>query len=98
MIIAHSSDRYRQIIQNTIVIVFLGTPHRGANLANILKALLNISFSEARFIRDLSPDSQSIKEINDAFGERSQGLKLASFYESTGMPVVGVLILRHSLL
>jgi len=54
--------------------------------------LLNISFSETRFVRDLSPDSQSIKEINDAFGERSKGLKLASFYESTGMPIVGVLV------
>jgi len=54
--------------------------------------LLNISFYETRFVRDLSPDSQSIKEINDAFGERSKGLKLASFYESTGMPIVGVLV------
>jgi hypothetical protein len=90
---AHNFQRYHQITQNTIAIAFLGTPHRGANLANVLKTLLNISFSETRFVTDLSPESQSIKEINDAFGDRSKGLELASFYESTGMAVVGVFIL-----
>jgi hypothetical protein len=68
---------------------FLGTPHRGADLADVLKMLLNLSFSETGFVRDLSPNSQSIKEINDTFGERSDYLELALFWESTGMPCVG---------
>jgi len=89
---AHNVQRYHQITQNTIAIAFLGTPHRGADLANVLKTLLNISFSETRFVKDLSPESQSIKEINDAFGDCSEGLELTSFYESTGMAVIGVLI------
>jgi len=84
--------------QNTIAVAFLGTPHRGADLADILKTLLNISFSESRFVRDLSPNSQSIKEINDAFGERSKQLELASFWESTGMSLVGVYSTRLSVL
>ena len=87
---AHSSQRYHQITQNTIAIAFVGTPHRGADLANILKTLLNASFSETRFVSNLSPEIQSIKDINDAFGDCSTGLELASFYESTGMAVIGV--------
>ena len=90
LIIAHNHDRYHQITQNTIAIAFLGTPHRGAHLANLLKTILNISFSEAKYVGDLSPNSQSIKEINDAFGDRSKGLELASFWESTGMGLAGV--------
>jgi hypothetical protein len=65
LIMAHNIERYRQISQNTIAIAFLGTPHRGVNLANLLKTILDVSFSEAKYIRDLLPDSQSIKNIND---------------------------------
>jgi hypothetical protein len=90
LITAHIIERYHKITQNTIAVAFLGTPHRGADLADLLKTLLNISYSETRFVRDLSPSSQSIKEINDAFGERAKELELASFWESTAMPVIGV--------
>ncbi len=90
LIIAHNIERYYQITQNTIAIVFLATPHRGANLANILKTILNVSFSETEYVEDLSPDSQTIKDINDAFADRSKGLELASFWESTGMELAGV--------
>ena len=87
---AHNIKRYEQIIKNTVAITFLGTPHRGADLAKTLNSLLNFTFSDAKFVKDLSPDSQSIKEINDTFGERSKGLELASFWESTGKTMVGV--------
>jgi len=90
--LAHQADRFKKLNQNIIAIAFLGTPHRGTDLAKVLKTLLRISFSETRFVRDLSPNSQTIKDINEAFGERSKGLELASFYEGTGMPIVGVLI------
>jgi hypothetical protein len=98
LITAHNIERYRQITKNTIAIAFLGTPHRGADLANVLKTLLNVTFSESKFVNDLSPDSQTIKEINDAFGERSRGLQLASFWESTGMALAGVLVLHYPVL
>jgi hypothetical protein len=90
LITAYSIQRYEQLTKNTIAIAFLGTPHRGADLANTLNRLLKVSFSQKRSVKDLAPHSQSIKEINDAFGERSTGVELASFWESTGMAVVGV--------
>jgi hypothetical protein len=94
---AYNIDRYHQITQNTVAIAFLGTPHRGADLADTLKILLNITFSESRFVKDLLPDSQSIKEINDAFADRSKGLQLASFYESIGRAFSQVFILCRPL-
>jgi hypothetical protein len=90
LIIAHNQECYRQITQNTIAMVFLGTPHRGVHLSNLVKSILNVSFSETKYIKDLSPDSQSIKEINDAFGDRAKGLELASFWESTEIEFAGV--------
>ena len=68
----------------------MGTPHHGAHLANLLKTILNVSFSKTKSVEDMSPDSQSIKDINDAFGERAKRLGLASFWESTGMESAGV--------
>jgi hypothetical protein len=90
MITAYNNTRYSQIKKNTIGIAFLGTPHRGGDLAKILKALLDVSFSERQFVKDLLPGSQIIKEINDAFADHISSLQLASFSESTGMMLVGV--------
>ena len=87
LIAAHNNEIYRQINKNTIGIVFLGTPHRGADLAKMLKSLLDVSFSETRFVKDLVPNSQVIKEINDAFADRAKTLRLASFWESRGTTV-----------
>jgi hypothetical protein len=74
--------------------VFLGTPHRGADLATILNGLLNVTYSKTKFVKDLSPTSQSIKEINDSFAEQVGGLTMASFWESTGVQGVGVCFLE----
>ena len=84
LIVAYNNKIYRQINKNTIGIVFIGTPHRGADLARMLKLLLDITFSETRSVTDLVPGSQIIKEINDAFGDRATTLQLASFWESSG--------------
>ena len=90
LIISHNNSRYSQIKKNTIGIAFLGTPHRGADLAKMLKALLDVSFAERKFVKDLLPGSQIIKEINNDFADHTQVLQLASFSESTGMTLVGV--------
>jgi hypothetical protein len=90
LITAHNNARYSQIKKNTIGIAFLGTPHRGADLAKLLKTVLDASFAKRKFVKDLQPGSQIIKEINDAFADQAQELQLASFSESIGMMLVGV--------
>ena len=98
LITAHNNARYRQIKKNMIGIAFLGTPHRGADLAKLLSTLLDVSFAKRKFVKDLLPGSQIIKEINNAFADRAQTLQLASFSESTEMPFVGVSIFFNFLL
>ena len=71
-------------------IVFLGTPHRGADLAKLLKNLLAAAFAQRTFVGQLGPNSEMITEINRAFRGRSVSLELVSFYESTGVRGIGV--------
>jgi triacylglycerol esterase/lipase EstA (alpha/beta hydrolase family) len=87
---AHDIDRYNRITKNSAAIIFLGTPHRGVHLDNLLKSILNVSFSNAKYHKDVSPNSQSINEINDAFADQAKGLKLASFWESIETGSAGV--------
>ena len=86
---AYNDPSYNNIFKNSKAIVFLGTPHRGANLANLLSNLLAISFSRRIFVNQLGSNSEMIQEINNAFRHRSE-LELISFFESQAMHGVGV--------
>lgn len=65
--------------------IFLGTPHRGADLAGLLSNVLRVTFSQRIFVAQLRANSETIQEINDAFRDRSQSLHLISYYESEAM-------------
>ena len=86
---AYNDPSYNNIFKNSKAIVFLGTPHRGANLANFLSNLLAISFSRKIFVKQLGANSEMIEEINNAFRHRSN-LELISFCESQAIHGVGV--------
>ena len=77
--------------------MFLGTPHRGADLANLLSKLLMVFFSQKIFVDQLRSNSEIIKEINNAFRDRSELLDLISYYESEGMNTAGVSFSTYSL-
>lgn len=65
-------------------IVFLATPHRGADLAKVLGNILKASMlhSQKPFVSDLERNSEMISLLNDGFRHYSTGLKLLSFYET----------------
>jgi hypothetical protein len=86
----YNDKSYKSIIDNTKAIIFLGTPHRGADYAGLLNGLLQVSFSSKDFVRQLRPNSELIQEVNNAFRDRSESLQLVSYYESTGMQGLGV--------
>ncbi|KAL9618613.1 MAG: hypothetical protein Q9160_006724 [Pyrenula sp. 1 TL-2023] len=68
--------------------VFLGTPHHGSNLANLLNKLLAASMigpSPKQYITDLAEDSPAIEDLNEQFRNVSGDLKIASFYETRYM-------------
>ena len=70
--------------------MFLGTPHRGADMATLLKNILGATFSTRIYVNQLQRESETIQEINQAFLDRAVSLKLVSFYESTAMRRMGV--------
>lgn len=87
---AHNDESYSNFKANVKAVVFLGTPHRGANLAAMLSKLLTATLSRRIFVDQLNPKSSMIKQINDQFRDRAKELQLRSFYESLGMQGLGV--------
>lgn len=91
---ARRDSVFQKIENDTLGIAFIATPHRGADLAKLLKGVLRICFSKRTFVGDLTTSGQTVKEINDSFKHLAEQLLLFSFWESRGMPVVGVIALR----
>lgn len=64
-------------------IVFLATPHRGTDLAELLNRMLFVSFQSPKdFIVDLSRSSAALEEINEQFRHVAPKLSIFSFYET----------------
>ncbi|XDG08715.1 hypothetical protein ABKA04_008330 [Annulohypoxylon sp. FPYF3050] len=63
-------------------IFFLGTPHRGSDLAAILKRLSVLAWGSKPFVSDLMPESSTLRDINDTFRHYATDLRLWSFYET----------------
>ena len=82
---AYNDCTYGNVVENAKAIVFLGTPHRGADLDGLLSSLFNITLSRRLFVDQLRANSEMIQEINDAFRDRSESLQLISYYESKAM-------------
>jgi len=87
---AYNSDNYWNLYQNIKGIMFLGTPHHGSDLANVLKNILSVTFSSKDFVKQLKPNSDAIAHINRLFRDRAKDMKLVSFYESKGLRGLGV--------
>ena len=100
IILAHErSDEpeYKDILDNTKGIAFLGTPHRGSDsawwgaiVANIVKGLSIGTSTNSRLVSDLKKDSSSLGSISSQFVHRTKGIRIYTFYETkkTGSIVV----------
>jgi hypothetical protein len=81
--------RYGDILTSTRGIVFLGTPHRGSQLANwttFSRDIINIapfgpSVVRKTLLQDLETKSGLLKAISEAFQHRALNIKITSFYE-----------------
>ena len=78
--------------------VFLATPHRGADTATLLNNILHASmiYGHKPFVSDLERNSRAIESINEDFRHYSNALELRSFYETvkTTIGVSSVLIVN----
>ncbi|KAL9092671.1 MAG: hypothetical protein Q9159_000742 [Coniocarpon cinnabarinum] len=80
-----NDDNFGQIIASIAAMVFLGTPHRGSDLAKLLNRLLAVSRigpSPKQYVADLAEDSPAIEELNEQFRNIPTEIKIASFYET----------------
>jgi hypothetical protein len=87
---AFIDSRTSRICENTKSVIFMGTPHRGTNLASILGNLIGIIGMKRVFIDQLKSNCETITEINRLFQARAKTMSLVSFYESTGTGRLGV--------
>ncbi len=77
-------DPVFQNIRNRVqAIFFLGTPHRGAGLAQSLTNIVRASGQGSKgFVADLHKQSGFLQSINDDFRHCVEGIQLFSFYET----------------
>lgn len=81
-IMANQDPSCKDLVSRFHSMVFLGTPHRGSELAPILENILTLVWAKKPFVNDLSPGSAALEDINDAFRHYASSLRLWSFYET----------------
>ncbi|KAL2070583.1 hypothetical protein VTL71DRAFT_13609 [Oculimacula yallundae] len=88
LIIAHEkSDRYSSISRDTFGVMFMGTPHRGSDIAfwgklfGTMADILTAGSIRTQLLKDLQPKSSCLGDICLQFVERSQTLRIFTIYE-----------------
>ena len=85
-ILAKQKEEFHALADRVQTILFLATPHRGADLAQLLSKILNVSPGPRPFVADLHRNSIATQSINDEFPQYCQDLQLCSFYET--LPII----------
>ena len=98
---AHEDDAvYGRLLRSVAGVVFLGTPHKGSNAANlgsVIGRIINVFLATAssglqtRTIRTdlldyLKNDSQALQALSISVRNRLADLMIISFYESEVLP------------
>jgi hypothetical protein len=70
-------------------LIFLATPHRGAQIAQLLNRVLQsiITYSRKQFVADLIPSSAILDGQQESFRHIAKKFKLMSFYETKPTPI-----------
>lgn len=100
-ILGKANKQYSDLISQVYGIVFLATPHRGAQYAKILNGILAscpMGPPPKAYVAELDSQSGSLQEINEQFRNCCEGLELASFFETrkTSFGVAKVLVSQNS--
>lgn len=89
---------HQKILSSVFRIIFFGTPHRGADIADygdvVRKAAAAAGFDQSSAIlRGLSPDSERLEELREEFNRILYGSdwRIFSFQEDRGISIVPVL-------
>jgi hypothetical protein len=82
--LGQNDPEFERIIKSISAIIFLSTPHRGTNLAEILNRILQVSFvtNPIQLISELANGSQTLQKLNEQFRHIAPKLDIVSFYET----------------
>ena len=82
---AREEEKYQSLLQSTIGIMFMGTPHDGADTVKLAFTIANIANSittlNTNYLNTLKRDSVPLQEISRSFGFL-QELKIVTVIES----------------
>lgn len=96
------NDEYKDIVSKIKAVLFLSTPHRGTDLADILNKILSGSVfghSPKDYVNELTKKSPTIDELNEQFRHHAAKLQIFSFYETlttTVGPLKTLILEKHS--
>ncbi|KAH8202615.1 hypothetical protein TruAng_003216 [Truncatella angustata] len=80
---AQLDNRYTSIAESMKAVLFLATPHRGADLSASLNKLLSISFRGSKqYVTELGKHGSFIPTLNEQFRHIAERLQIFSFYET----------------
>ncbi|KAL4901337.1 hypothetical protein BDW74DRAFT_181909 [Aspergillus multicolor] len=93
-----NDPQYENIGKAISAILFLATPHRGSNLADILHRVLEATWltNSKFYVSELSSDSFTLQKLNEQFRHIAPRLNIVSFYETqpTSIGAARVMILE----
>ncbi|MCJ1398252.1 hypothetical protein MMC11_001449 [Xylographa trunciseda] len=84
-IMGRSDSKYSEMVSHIYGVIFLGTPHKGADSVSTLNLILSASpfvTSPKLFLGELELTSNTLQDMNDQFRTTCGGLQLVSFYET----------------
>ncbi|KAK5071415.1 hypothetical protein LTR70_010577 [Exophiala xenobiotica] len=84
-ILGQNDQYYKDIVKAISAMVFLSTPHRGANLADVLNKILSAclpTVSPKQYVGELKLNSPTILEINEQFRHLAPSIDIVSFFET----------------
>jgi pimeloyl-ACP methyl ester carboxylesterase len=89
-LLAHQDPMCQKLATRVNSMFFLGTPHRGSDMAAVLRAILAVTWGKKPFVTDLKPNSSTLAAINDSFRHISKDLRLWSFFETLPVKATGI--------
>ncbi|KAJ2993782.1 hypothetical protein NUW58_g1738 [Xylaria curta] len=93
---------HRALDQNTVGLLFIGTPHRGSDLASYAAAMARVLKLTGKRVNDvivgvLRPDSEDVQESFGMWAIKNQSrCSLACFYEEHELSGVGMVVPKKS--
>lgn len=84
-LLGQNDDAYKDIVQSISAVLFLATPHRGTNLAEVLNKILSacaMVTSPKLYVDELNRNSKTLEDLNEQFKNIAPKLHLVSFYET----------------